>query len=122
MTNYDLQSIRMQLTLWGRLCRAMGIGYPTMSSHEKARIGRGGSFDGPTLPQDLMVLDVTVARSPPQHKLVIVEAYTKGGDYRDHAARLRLSVDAYYRRKKSAEVYLNTCLQRANENLMLGAG
>ena len=104
----DLHFIRMQLSLWGRLCRAMGLGYPTMAATEKARIGRGGVFNGPSLPDDIAELDGLIARSPPQHKLIIVEAYTKGGDYRDHAARLRLSVDAYYRRKKSAEVYLNT--------------
>ena len=121
MIDSDLLSIRMRLTLWGRLCRAIGIGYPTMAATEKARVGRGGLFDGPSLPQDLMVLDVAVARSPPQHKLIIVEAYTKSGDYRDHAARLNLSVDSYYRRKKSAEVYLNTALRGANEIHMLRA-
>jgi hypothetical protein len=110
----DLHDIRIKLTLWGRLCRAIGIGYPTMSSHEKARVGRGGLFDGPNLPQDIAELDVVIARSPPQHKLMLVEVYTKSGDYRDHAARLNLSVDAFYRRKKRAEVYLNTVWTSAN--------
>jgi hypothetical protein len=113
--NNELYALRRQLTLWGRLCRAMGQGYPTMASHEKARIGRGGAFDGPNL------LDVWVSRCPPQHKLIIVETYTKGGDYRDHAARLQLSVDAFYRRRKRAEVYLNTLWKRANESVMLRA-
>jgi hypothetical protein len=107
----DLAYLRRQLSLWGRLCRAVGIGYPTMAATEKARVGRGGAFDGPTLPDDIAEIDVCVARSPPQHKLVLVECYTKDGDYRDHAARLRLSVDSYYRRRKRAEVYLNTALR-----------
>lgn len=110
----ELYWIRRQLWLWGRLCRAVGVGYPSMCATEKARVGRGGSFDGPNLPPDIAELDTVIARAPPQHKLILVEAYTKGGDYHDHAARLMLSVDSYYRRKKSAELYLNTTLRTAN--------
>lgn len=117
----DLIHLRQYLTLWGRLCRAMGPGYPTMSSHEKARVGRGGAFDGPNLPDDIAELDSQVARCPPQHKLILVECYTKSGDYLDHAARLRLSVDAWYRRRKSAEVYLNSLWTGANGNRTLRA-
>lgn len=115
----ELWDLRRRLTAWGRLCRAIGIGYPTMSSHEKARIGRGGAFTGPSLPDDLMVIDVAVARSPPQHKLILVEVYTKDTHYREHAARLQLSVDAFYRRRKRAEVYLNNVLHGANGNMIL---
>lgn len=107
----ELYDLRRRLTLWGRVCRAMGIGYPTMSATEQARVGRGGLFDGPNIPDFLADIDACVSHSPPQHKLVIVETYTKGGDYRDHAARLRISVDAFYRRRKTAEVYLNTVLR-----------
>ncbi len=110
----NLSTLRSYLALWGRLCRVVGPGYPTMAAIEKARIGRGGVFDGPYLPDDIAELDAQVARCPPQHKLILVECYTKSGDYRDHAARLRLSVDAWYRRKKSAEVYLNTLWTGAN--------
>lgn len=117
----DLHDIRIRLTLWGRLCRAIGIGYPTMAATERARIGRGGAFDGPSLPNDIAELDVCIARCPPHHKLMLVEVYTKTGDYRDHAARLRISVDAYYRRKKRAEVYLNTLWRGANGLDMLRA-
>lgn len=103
----ELHWIRIKLTDWGRRSRAIGIGYPTMAVTEKARIGRGGSFDGPSLPDDLMEIDAAVSRSPPQHKLILVECYTKDAHWREHAARLRLSADAYFRRKKKAEVYLN---------------
>jgi len=113
----DLYWIRMRLTAWGRLCRAVGIGYPNMAATERARVGRGGSFDGPSLPDDLAEIDVEVARSPPQHKLILVEVYTKDAHWRDHAARLRLSADSYFRRKKTAEVYLNTRLRSANETV-----
>jgi hypothetical protein len=106
----ELYEIRRRLTLWGRLSRAIGIGYPTMSTTHRALMGRGGRFDGPCLPDDVMEIDTAVSRSPPQHKLILVECYTKSGDYRDHAARLRLSVDAWYRRRKSAEVFLNGIL------------
>jgi len=110
----ELFDLRRRLTLWGRLCCAVGIGYPTMSSHEKARVGRGGVFNGPSLPEDLLAIDVAVSRAPPQHKLILVEVYTKGGHWSDHAARLRLSADSYFRRKKRAEVYLNSLLNSAN--------
>lgn len=115
MTN--LNTLRGYLTLWGRLCRVVGPGYPTMAATERARIGRGGVFDGPYLPDDIAELDAHVARCPPQHKLILVECYTKSGDYRDHAARLRLSIDAWYRRRKSAEVFLNTMWSGANTQL-----
>lgn len=108
MSTSELHDLRRCLTLWGRLGRAIGIGYPTMAATEKARIGRGGSFDGPSLPDDIAELDALISRSPPQHKLIIVETYTKSGNYEDHAARLRISVDAFFRRRKTAEVYLNT--------------
>lgn len=111
----ELMYLRKQLSLWGRISRAVGIGYPTMSATEKARVGRGGSYTGPSLPDDLAAIDACVSRAPPQHKLILVEAYTKDGDYRDHCARLKLSVDAWYRRKKTAEVYLNTVLQSQME-------
>lgn len=122
MSTTELHDIRIKLTLWGRLCRAIGVGYPTMASHERARIGRGGAFDGPSLPDEIAELDTLIARSPPQHKLILVEVYTKGGDYRDHSARLNLSVDAFYRRRKRAEVYLNTQWRGANGLSMLQAG
>jgi hypothetical protein len=117
----ELHWIRLKLYQWGRLCRADGVGYPTMASHEKARIGRGGVFEGPNLPDDLAEIDVAVSRSPPQHKLIIVECYTKHGDARDHAARLRLSRDSFYRRKKMAEVFLYQTLRTATENINLRA-
>lgn len=121
MITSEIWDLRRRLTAWGRLCRAMGIGYPTMASHEKARIGRGGAFYGPSMPDDLMEIDVAVARSPPQHKLILVEVYTKDAHYLDHCARLRLSVDAFYRRRKKAETYLNTLLRSANEMTTLRA-
>jgi hypothetical protein len=103
MSETDLCDIRRRLTMWGRLCRAVGIGYPTMSATERARVGRGGSFDGPTLPDDLAAIDVAVARVEPHHKLILVECYTKYGDWQDHAARLQLTKPTFFRRKNLAE-------------------
>ena len=113
----DLTDIRMRLTLWGRLSRYSGKGYPTMAATEKARIGRGGASDGPYLPPDIQVLDAVVSRLPPQHKLVLVECYTKDGHWTDHATRLRLSVDSYFRRKKTAETFLKTSLTAQMDSL-----
>ncbi len=112
----DLYWIRLKLYQWGRLCRAMGQGYPTMSTTERARVGRGGAFEA-ELPDDLAEVDSVIAISPPQHKLILVECYTKHGDYKDHAARLRLSIDAYYRRKNLAEKHVYWSLRTANETV-----
>jgi len=107
----ELCWIRVKLTQWGRMVRAVGGGYPSMATTEKARVGRGGSFDGPSLPDDLAAIDYHVTNAPNNHKMILVECYTKGGDYKDHAARLRIPVHAYYRRRNRAEVYLNTALR-----------
>lgn len=86
-----------------------------MSTTEKARIGRGGAWDGPTLPEDLEAVDVAVARSLPQHKLILVEHYTKAGSVRDHAARLSLTRMTYWRRKDIAEKHLGNLLQSVGQ-------
>lgn len=125
--NNGLHDLRNRLRLWGLVCRRMGVGYSSMSSHEKARIGRGGVFEGVHIPDWLADIDNGVSMCPPQHKLMLVEVYTKHGDWKDHIARLRQhhviiqSVSAYYRRKNSAESYLNTLLQDGNERLILRA-
>jgi len=107
----EIQWIRLKLYQWGRWSRFRGLGFPSMSTTEKARIGRGGVWDGPTLPEDIEVIDLAVARSLPQHKLILVEHYTKEGSVRDHAARLALSRMTYWRRKALAENHLGILLQ-----------
>ena len=87
--NGELDSLRSYLRLWGSVCRRIGVGYASMSSHEKARIGRGGAFDGLTIPDWLAHIDHGVAQLPSHHKLYIVEHYTKHGNRHDHIARLR---------------------------------
>ena len=111
----DLAWIRRQLYHWGLICRARGIGYPTMAATEKARIGRGGTFDGPSLPPDLQEVDIAVCRLEPQHKLVIVECYTHYGTHHDHMIRLRLPERTYFRRKNLAENRVNWFLQSGSE-------
>lgn len=125
--NDGLDDLRNKLRLWGLVCRRMGVGFSSMSSHEKARIGRGGVFDGVHIPDFLADVDHGVSCSLPQHKLMLVEHYTKNGNRWDHIARLRRShviinsVSAYYRRLNVAEVYLNTLLTSGNELTMLRA-
>lgn len=113
----SLIGIRIQLTRWGRICRALGIGYPSMAATEKARIGRGGAFDGPSLPPDLAEIDYEVTVAPAEHKRILIEVYTKSGAWREHALRLGLGKDAYYDSRKRAEVYLNARLGQPNRNL-----
>lgn len=107
----ELQWVRLKLHQWGRWSRFRGLGFPSMSTTEKARIGRGGMWDGPTLPEDVEAVDLAVARSLPQHKLILVEHYTKGGSVRDHAARLTLTRMTYWRRKHRAEQHVGILLQ-----------
>jgi hypothetical protein len=118
-----LDYLRSTLRLWGLVCRRMGVGFSSMSSHEKARIGRGGLFDGLNIPDWLAHIDHGVAASPPQHKLMLVEHYTKHGGHAEHMARLRqnhiiiLSKSAYYRKLNTAEAYLNTRLSGGSQDV-----
>lgn len=107
----SVQWVRLKLYQWGRWSRARGIGYPTMSTTERARIGRGGVFEGPHLPPDIEEVEVAVARSYPQHKLMLIEHYTKAGSIREHAARLGLTRMSYWRRKDRAEAHVALHLQ-----------
>jgi hypothetical protein len=113
----SLHWIRRQLYHWGVRCRAQGIGYPAMATTEKARIGRGGSFCGPSLPPDLEELDLVVARLAPQPKAIITECYTHFGTHSDHMIRLRLPARTYFARKKSAETLVYWSLQGGSESL-----
>lgn len=115
MTDPALQWIRLKLYQWGRWSRFRGLGFPSMSSTEKARIGRGGGWDGPSLPEDIEAIDVAVARCLPQHKLILVEHYTKGGSVRDHASRLSVSRMTYWRRKDIAEKHVSILLQTVGQ-------
>lgn len=110
----ELHWIRLKLAQWGRRCRAIGVGFPSMSATEKARIGRGGVFTGPALPPDLEEIDAAVSRAPVEHKKVLVECYTKSGHWRDHAARLSLTERTYFRQKKGAEVFLYQSLRNGS--------
>lgn len=107
----DLCWTRAKLGQWGSRCRVLGLGYPSMSTTERARIGRGGRYTGPSLPPDLEDIDQVIARGPAHHRKVLVEAYTKRGSGRKHAARLGFSVRDYWRRKTKAEEYVSRRLQ-----------
>lgn len=108
----NLQWLRIQLTQWGYRNRAHGIGYPSMSSHEKAIRGRGGGSYEAELPPDLEEIDVAVRCLEPQHKLVIAEVYTHQGTHSDHMIRLRMPESTYFRRKNLAEKRVYWFLQR----------
>jgi hypothetical protein len=109
--------IRIKLYEWGLRNRAHGIGYPTMTSHEKARIGRGGLFCEASLPQDLEEIDVAVGRLEPQHRMMIAECYTHRGTHEDHMIRLRMPARTYFRRKNVAEQRVYCLLQCGSDFL-----
>jgi hypothetical protein len=114
--------IRRQLYEWGKRCRAMGIGYPNMSTTEKMRVGRGGKFSEPELPPDLVLVDLAVQRVEPQHKLVIAECYTHFGTHIDHMIRLQMPESTYFRRKKLAETRVYWLLNTESEYRTVSAG
>ncbi len=99
----DLQWIRIQLYQWGLRNRARGIGYPTMSATEKARVGRGGVFSEPELPPDLEEIDAAVRQLDSDNKAIISECYTHYGTHEEHMARLRMARATYFRKKNLAE-------------------
>jgi hypothetical protein len=118
----ELHWIRKQLYHWGLRNRAIGIGYSGMSSHEKARVGRGGLFCEASLPPDLEEIDVAVRRLEPQHKMVIAECYTHFGTHADHMIRLRMPETTYFRRKKLAEIRVYHLLPSGSEMSNIGLG
>lgn len=113
----ELHWIRVKLYEWGLRNRVRGIGYPSMAATEKARVGRGGSFSEPSLPQDLEEIDHAVACLEPHHRLVIAECYTHSGSHSDHMIRLRMSPSTYFRRKNVAEKKVYCFLQRESDFL-----
>lgn len=108
----ELNWLRIKLYEWGCRNRAQGIGYPNMSSHEKALRGRGGRSEWPSLPPDLQEIDQAVLHLEPEHKLIIAECYTHYGTHDDHMIRLRLNRATYFRKKNLAESRVYWCLQR----------
>lgn len=102
---------RAMLSQWGRCCRAMSGGYPTMAATEKARIGRGGIPGTQELPERVRAIDAIVARLATSYRIILVESYTKGGTTRQHAARLGLSSGDYWRRRTRAEEQVRDRLQ-----------
>ncbi len=113
----NLSTLRSYLALWGRLCRVVGPGYPTMAAIEKARIGRGGASYEVFLPPDLEEVDMAVRMLEPRDKRVIAECYTHSGSHFDHMVRLQMCESTYFRRKKVAETNVYCLLQRDSEFL-----
>jgi hypothetical protein len=91
------------LQQWGRFVRENGIGYPSMSTTEKARVGRGYAEKNSAFPPDLEAIDAAVCKAPIDYKTILVEHYTKFGYVYEKAGRLSISRQTYYQRKASAE-------------------
>ncbi len=117
-TGHD--TVRSLLALWGRLVRDRGIGYPSMSTTEKARIGRGGGSDfAPKLPPDIEALDQAISRANEilsarndrvTVKALLGEHYTKSGRAADKAAHLGISRTWYFTAKAKAEMHIATAI------------
>ena len=88
---------------WGRWVRGRGIGYPPMSTIERAIYGRGGGEIDTPLPPDLEAVDRAVSTAPIELKTVLIEHYTKAGFATVKAAHLGIPRRTYYERKASGE-------------------
>jgi hypothetical protein len=102
---------RSMLYQWGRFVRERGNGFPPMSAHEKARIGRGGGGNTVTpFPIDLQIIERAVNDAIPSYKAILVEHYTKNGYCSQKAARLGIGRTTYFQRKDKAESYIATAI------------
>lgn len=77
-----------------------------MSSHEKVRSGGGVMALEYELPPDLLAVEEAVNRSPVEHRVILIEHYTKDGDGFQHAARIGISRQHYFKRKRAAEAHI----------------
>jgi hypothetical protein len=103
---------RRRLSDWGRWAKGGLPSMPTMSSTEKARIGRGGT-PNLDMPPDIAEIDNIICRAEAAHKLILIVFYVQAGALGDKAARLNLSRHSFRRHLDRAEWYVNSALDCA---------
>lgn len=103
---------RRRLSEWGRWAKGGLPSMPTMSSTEKARIGRGGT-PNLDMPPDIAEVDIIVCRADPAQRLILIVHYVQAGTLGEKAARLNLSRHSFRRHLDRAEWYVNSALDAA---------
>ena len=90
---------------WGSWARGGIPSLPTMSTTEKARIGRGG-VPSDEMPPIIAEVDHVVCIAPADQRIVLIVAYAHTGPVKDKAMRLRLSRWQFRRRLERAESFV----------------
>ena len=79
---------------------------PSMSTTEKARMGRGGIGGDREMPADLQEIDHIVCIAPPQEKRVLIVYYTQRGYPEEKAARLDMTLREFKDVRERAESFV----------------
>lgn len=96
---------RLLLTDWGRWAKGALPEMPTMSSIEKARIGRGGkpSYE---MPAHIAEVDKIVCHAPQPEKSVLIAFYTRSDALHLKALSCRMNRWRFRRVLQRAESYV----------------
>lgn len=95
---------RVRLTKWGKWCRGRNIsGYPSASAFFWANSGARASHFGLDAPNDILEIDVAVAKIAQPLRLVLVAYYCTTGPLWFKATRLHMSRRTLMRRLRTAE-------------------
>jgi hypothetical protein len=100
-----IDMVKIRLAQWGRWARGGIPSLPTMSTTEKARMGRGG-VPCDEMPVHIAEVDHTVAISPPECKIVLIVYYCQQGPFTEKAHRLGLSRWSFRRRLERGESFV----------------
>src|SRR5277367_6189489 len=97
--------ITQRLNAWGSWARGGLPSLPTMSSIEKARIGRGG-VENLSMPSHIAEVDHLVCTAEPPIRIALIVCYAQRGSFEEKAQRLGLTRWALRRRKEQGEAYV----------------
>ena len=99
--------VRLVLTSWGHWAmQGLPGELPSMSTTEKARMGRGGIGDGSEMPPHIAEIDHIVCIAPPKEKRVLIVYYTQRGGMDEKAARLEMTLREFREVRERAESFV----------------
>ena len=98
--------VKRRLTFWGRWARSgFAPALPTMSTTEKARIGRGGVPDD-SMPPDIAEVDHVVCIAAPEVRQALIVYYAQTGSKEEKARRVGITRWAFRRRVERGETWV----------------
>lgn len=95
-----------RLTFWGRWAKGGLPSLPTMSSIERARMGRGGR-PSDEMPEDIAEVDHAVCIAPAPLKRALISYYAMRGTLEDKALNCGISRREFLRRKERGESFIH---------------